>query len=90
MQPEIQPEQLREALEGGTGGGRPTQPNAQQLSLLNTLANRLRELFRQNGSRPELLEQAIKALRLGLSMHPRGADRSAYLKQSCHLSPRQI
>ena len=71
----MQPEQPREAPEGGD---RPPQLNTQQLSQLNMLANRLRDLFRQNGSRPEVLEQAIKVLRFGLSMHPRGADRSAY------------
>lgn len=48
------------------------------LERLNTLANHLRDQFRRNGSL-EHLERAIKALRMGLSAHPRGADRSAYL-----------
>ena len=72
-----QPEQGREAEDALQSG--PVLLITEQLSQLSTFVNRLRDSFRQNLSRPELLEKAINTLRIGLSMHPPGVDRSAYL-----------
>ena len=49
-----------------------------KLFRINALANRARDLFKQNGS-IECLEAAIKALRGGLLAHPPNANRSMFL-----------